>query len=397
MDRRKRSLVLVVCALMVGQLGETLYLPSLPHLQEVFDCSAQATQALLGLFLTGFGLSAFVFGAWAEQRGRRPVLLRATAGFTLAALAASLSTSILALQLAFLGMGMCAGAYGVLVRVVPRDLLRGPELYRAFSKISAFTVVMPLLAPVAGAWVLAWWGWRALFAVFVLMGTLLGAVLFWGFEETHPHLPETPEPIFSSMQPQYLRLIKERYFMAYTLCSTVNLGLLMTYETIAPFVFQDHFGFSITQYAWVMVWVALSFFVGAWHANPCAERWGVRPTLLVVHLILVLVGALAWCDQAWFSLNWMFLMAILTLFFALSGLIFSLSLAAAQEEQTGHAGYSGAMLSGLQNLGAGFVLFGISGYFAPSVPLLLGLLCFGPLLGAGFLMWVPKRSSNETS
>ena len=58
-----------------GQVGVSIYLPSLPLIASDLSVTQVDVQLLVTLFLVGFGLSQLFYGPMSDAVGRRPIFL----------------------------------------------------------------------------------------------------------------------------------------------------------------------------------------------------------------------------------------------------------------------------------------------------------------------------------
>src|SRR5690606_12783623 len=132
--------------------------------------------------------------------------------FLAATIAAALAPTIGWLIAARALQGLGAATLMVVPRAVIRDMATGPEAAKMMAAIMIVISVSPMLAPLTGSLVMAWGGWREIFAVLgVASLASLGLIVF--------ALPETLEParrravrvglMLSGMR----RLLTDRHFM----------------------------------------------------------------------------------------------------------------------------------------------------------------------------------------
>ena len=75
-DVMKRTpILLAMMIIATGQVGVSIYLPSLPMISETLQVNQADVQLLVTLFLVGFGVSQLFYGPLSDVIGRRPVFL----------------------------------------------------------------------------------------------------------------------------------------------------------------------------------------------------------------------------------------------------------------------------------------------------------------------------------
>lgn len=152
---------LTILMVAVGQMTQTLYVPSIPMMAGDFHVASGQLQAVMACYLIPYGLSQFVYGPLSDRIGRRPVLIIGMMIFLVGTLTIQLIPSFTALLAGSLIQGLGTGAGGAMSRTVMRDRYSGAELNRANSLVSMGVIFSPLLAPVLGGWLTELFNWRA--------------------------------------------------------------------------------------------------------------------------------------------------------------------------------------------------------------------------------------------
>lgn len=395
MSRAYVTLWMIIALLMVGQLGETLYLPAMPVIANELETDTGSVQWLLALFLIAYGLAQFVYGPLSDYFGRRPIIIFCLLCFVASSIMATTSQDIEGLLFSNTLVGMSIGCGGLMARTVLRDLFDGAELQKATSVVGIAIVFTPMAAPVVGAYLLVQFGWRADFAFFVIMGILMLGVFIFCFKETNPYVREEPLSFRRTMI-HYHEVFTHRQFLGNMLAGLFNLGALMAYDVAAPFIFQKQMGFSPVDYAWVALVPALGFLLGSYcsgslakkHSNIKISHWGNQ--IACVSSVALIFPCMGGTDSCL-----LILLPICCMLFG-SGLLFSSTTAGALHPFPHLAGVAGATLGGFQNFGAGVTTGVISYYEVESVQgLMLVLLACSALGYACFAFLTHERLPKQ--
>lgn len=134
---KKTPILLAMMIIATGQVGVSIYLPSLPMISETLQVNQADVQLLVTLFLVGFGASQLFYGPLSDAIGRRPVFLLGQGIYLIGTVICLLfSHNLWILVLGRLLQGLGAGSASVLGRSVLRDCYDGAELTKALSYVS---------------------------------------------------------------------------------------------------------------------------------------------------------------------------------------------------------------------------------------------------------------------
>lgn len=217
-------------------------LPALPEIgQTLSPDNINRAQLVLTSFVLGMGLGTFFTGPLSDVFGRKPVVAAGCALYVLAALTAWLSPSLEVLLISRVLMGIGAAGPRIVGVAVVRDLYSGREMARLMSIAMMIFMIVPAIAPLMGAGIIALSGWRAIFLLFALFATV---IVLW----TSVRLPETlaHEDRRAFRAPLLMAAVKEMLthptvrlsIMVQTLC----LGMLFTMLTMVQPVYDVIFG-----------------------------------------------------------------------------------------------------------------------------------------------------------
>ncbi|MEX2421441.1 MAG: MFS transporter, partial [Actinomycetota bacterium] len=166
-------------------LGIDLMLPLFPAMRGDLGLAPDSTAVagLITAYFLGLASGQLVYGPLSDRFGRRPVLLAGFAIYGLGALAAALAPAMSWLLVARFVWGFGAAGPRVITMAIVRDTFEGEQMSRAMSTIMAIFILVPVIAPSIGAALGGVVGWRWLFALCMVAGTL---VAVWS-----RRLPET--------------------------------------------------------------------------------------------------------------------------------------------------------------------------------------------------------------
>jgi DHA1 family bicyclomycin/chloramphenicol resistance-like MFS transporter len=254
------------------------FFPALRAMQADFGVGPLEIQQTLTAYMIPYALMSLVHGPLSDALGRRPVVLWGLAGYTLASLACMLAPGFWTL-LVFRGLqGMTAGAGLAVGRAIVRDLYDGPAAQRLMNTVTMFFSIAPALAPVIGGWIYVGYGWRAVFALLVLLGAVVWLAARQLLPESHP--PERRAPLHAaSMVATSWRILRDREFLLLALAASANFSAVLAYVGSAPAIVLDAWGLGETQFAALFVPVIGGFLLGAILSSRMAGRLARRRQL----------------------------------------------------------------------------------------------------------------------
>lgn len=297
MPRQSAAKVIPIMAF-VGALGPfsiDAYLPALPEMAADLGAGPGMAQWTIAAYLIGVAVFPLFLAPLSDAFGRKPVMRAGLAGFALASVACAFAWSIEAMLALRLAQAACGGVAMAATRAVLADLYRGDELSRAMSYLMILFTAAPVIAPVVGAQLMVFGGWRAVF--WLLAGFGVAAFLVCGLlEETL-----TAE----KRRPYRARRIVRSYADAMT--SRAALGHLATtfwsavfffaMLSAAPFIYIDHFGASPTAFSLIFAAISAVAFAANYVNARLVMRRGYRAMLRdsarFVGLLALLMAALA--------------------------------------------------------------------------------------------------------
>lgn len=346
-----KAFVLVLGALVgLAPLTIDMYLPALPALAREFHASAGHAQLTLAAYFVGLAVGQFAYGMLTDCFGRKPPLYAGLALYALASLGCALAPGIDALiALRFVqALGGCAGI--VIPIAVVRDRFEQREAAQVLSRLMLVMGVAPMLAPLAGSQLLAWFGWRAIFGALALAAALCLTGLHFVLEESLAR--ERRKPIrLGGVLATYRLLLTDRRYMAFGLAGACAGAAMFSYISASPFVFIDGFGVAPAHYSMIFGTNALALVAGSQLNHRVLAHARLEPVLARALWVAALAAALLLVDAATGLFGIAGIVAPLVCFMGALGFITPNAQAGAMAGHGANAGSASALL-GTQRYGA---------------------------------------------
>ena len=242
--RKRLQLALLLGSLgLLGPFTIDTYLPSFPTIVKDYDTTASLVQVSLTTCLLGLGLGQLVIGPMSDVQGRRKPLRIFLFLYLIASIICAFAPNIYTFIGARFIQGFAAAGGLVISRAIVRDLYSGRELTKFFSLLMLVGNLGPIVAPIAGAIILAFTDWSGVFLVLSCIGVVLVLMVSWKLEETLPEEKRVPSD-FSQVVKNFGSLFRDREFIGYAFTQGLIVAGIFAYVSGIPFVYQNIYGVS---------------------------------------------------------------------------------------------------------------------------------------------------------
>ena len=110
--------------------------------------------------------------------------------------------------------------------------------------------VGPVVAPLVGGWILAFFDWHAVFVFLALFGVALFAAVWFLLPETlRPEQRQSLHPV--SLARAYFQVFTNPRFLGLAAAIAFNFGGLVIYVMSAPKFLMEHLGVSAQGFIWL--------------------------------------------------------------------------------------------------------------------------------------------------
>ncbi len=368
-------------------------LPALPEIAEELTPDAPTlAQLILTSFVLGMGIGTFFAGPLSDRFGRKRIIVAGAALYMAGAALAYVAPTLEMVLIARVIQGLGAAGPRVVSLAMVRDLYSGRQMARVVSFAMLVFTLFPAVAPLIGAAIIAGFGWRAIFIVFLLF-----SVISVGWLTIRQ--PETlPPQLRRSLQPAVLgaglrEALSHRQMQLSILVQTLIFGAL--FGTISSI--QQVFDLTYDQGENFPYWFAAMALIAAPAAplnGRLVIRLGMRP--LVRQALWIQAGLSALALAAFMSgvfgdaEYWAYFAWSVTVFAMLGFTIGNLNALAL--EPLGHiAGLASSLMGSLATIG-GAALGATIGQLYDGTPIPLATatgLC--ALLGAMIMLKMPRE------
>jgi DHA1 family bicyclomycin/chloramphenicol resistance-like MFS transporter len=340
------SLMMSLTALSIDAM-----LPALPQIGSDLNVqNPNSRQLVIAIIFLGLALGQLFFGPLSDKTGRKPALY---AGYALYIAGALLSIFAINFPVMLIGrfvQGIGVSSPRAVTLALVRDRFGGRAMARVMSFIMTTFILIPMVAPSLGQAILLNFGWRSIFAIFILLAlfTLVWFTL---------RLPETLSPedrapftlgrIISATR----EILKIRVALGYTVSAGLISGAFIGYLNSSQQIFQEQYNLGELFplfFSTIALSLGIAFLLNARLVTRLGMRFLVNWSLLIIIglSLIALVVALLTTGQPQL---WLFMAYLMSTFFCV-GVLFGNQNSLAMEPLGRMAGIGAAIVGSLSTL-----------------------------------------------
>jgi DHA1 family bicyclomycin/chloramphenicol resistance-like MFS transporter len=326
-----------------------VYLTAMVDLGREFGVAVAGVQRTLISFTIGFGLAHLAVGRIADRFGRRPTALGGLALYVAASALAVAAPTLGALVAARFLQGLAAATGPILCRTIIRDAAPPDQAGRWLAKNGAYFGLAPLTAPLAGAGLATFGGWRAALAFLVVYGAALLVAVWLRLPETRPAARGEAAnlPILRAL----VELLRHRAFVAAAAALASGYGMLLTWLSTSAFLLMGELGLSRPQASAIYALGSGAYLGGSLIAVRLSRSVGAKTILRVAGPLLLLGAVASAVALAEGFRHWAVILVCVAPFYCGWGLGQPMAIAIAMRPFAHIAGQASAWLGLIQQLG----------------------------------------------
>jgi len=385
-------IALMASLMSITALAIDAVLPALPEIGLAINTPDTTDhQLLITMIFLGLGVGQLFFGPLSDAYGRKPIVYF---GFTLFFIASFICVMATSLEFMLAGrvlQGIALSAPRTMSISIIRDTYSGDYMARVMSFVTAFFILVPVVAPLLGKWILDVYGWEAIFYSQLLFGVLV-ALWFWK-RQAETLKPEFKIPFrFKVFKSGFIEFMKYRESVAFTLISGLVTGAFLVYLSAAQNVFEKQYQMP-DEFPYLFAALAISIGLATFMNGTLVLRMGMRKLALAA-LVAFCLSAVLYCVIFYGSANPSIYVLIPFLALQFYGLGFLWgNFRAIAMEPLGHIAGIGAAINGFFStvISVPIAIF-IGGFIEDTVwPMFAGLAVCG-LLALGIMLLVRNNT-----
>ncbi|MDX1271691.1 multidrug effflux MFS transporter [Bizionia paragorgiae] len=354
-------------------------------------------QLLITMIFLGLGLGQLVFGPFSDSFGRKPTVYVGFSIFVVASIICVVSPSLEWMVVGRILQGIGLSAPRTISISIIRDTYKGDYMAKIMSFVTSVFILVPVVAPALGKFVMDQYHWKGIFYVQLVMAILVG-LWFWRRQ------PETLKPEFKTKFTRYVfvdgikELIKHKETIGFTMISGFITGAFMVYLSASQHIFQNQYGL-IEEFPYIFAGLASGIGASTLLNGTLVMRLGMR-RLSFLALIVFTLNAFVYSLLFWSTANpsLVILLSFMGIQFATIGFIFG-NIRAIAMEPIGHIAGIGAAITGFLATLLAVPIATVIGYYVDktALPLFIGFTLFGLLSLAIFVKMKAFKKITITS
>ncbi|WP_284163042.1 multidrug effflux MFS transporter [Frigidibacter sp. SD6-1] len=265
-------------------------LPALPQIAA--DLSPDApnrAQLILSAFVLGMGTGTLFSGPLSDAFGRKPVIAAGLVIYIAAALLAHEAESLEFLLAARFLQGLGASGPRIAGVALSRDLYQGREMARVMSFVMMVFMVVPALAPMIGAGVIAISSWHGIFLAFIAFGIVAISWVSIRQPETLP--PPARRPLQGAViLDGLMQVLRSREVRLFTIVMTLGFGQMFALLSSIQQIFDQTYGKAESFPYWFALIAAFSASASFINGR-LVGRLGMRKLVLIAYAGQFLLSA----------------------------------------------------------------------------------------------------------
>jgi len=262
-----------------------LVLPAIPMLPAVLGGTTAETQLVLAGYVGGAAVGLIGCGWLADHMDRRVLFVGSLAVFAVLSLACALARDVPTLVVFRFLQGATSSGPGVVTPGMIRSRFDDLIAVRIIGLLGSVQSLVPALAPIAGAWLAASFGWSSSFVVTGVLAALVFVIVAgW------PRLLPAGRSGDGETRGTYRELFQNAAYMRQALGFSLVLGGLIVFVFGAPVVIVKSMGGTILGFVILQVVGVSTFIACANSASFIATRIGTETAIRIGTALALLSG-----------------------------------------------------------------------------------------------------------
>ena len=273
-------IALMASLMSIVALAIDALLPAISHIGiAINSLDPTDNQLLITMIFLGLGFGQLFFGPLSDSFGRKPIVYMGFALFTVASFICIFAPSLEVMIVGRILQGVGLSAPRTIAISIIRDTYKGDYMARIMSFVTAFFILVPVVAPAIGKWTMDAFGWEAIFYAQLFFAFVV-VIWFWK-RQVETLKPRYKIPFSGKVFVNGLReFLNYKESIAFTFTSGFITGSFLVYLSASQHVFEDQYGLT-ESFPYIFAGLACSVGLSTFLNGTLVMHFGMRRLALM--------------------------------------------------------------------------------------------------------------------
>ena len=246
-------------------------------------------QLLITMIFLGLGFGPLIFGPLSDSLGRKPVVYMGFALFILASFICVNATSLEVMVVGRILQGIGLSAPRTMSIAIIRDQYSGDYMARIMSFVTVVFILVPVVAPAMGKFVLDYYNWHG---IFYIQGVISLLVSWWFWKRQPETLSIENKKIFSAKGfiGEFKELLKYKRTIGFTIISGFITGSFMVYLSSSQQIFQNQYHLE-AEFPYIFAGLAIAIGAAVFLNGVLVIKYGMEKLITTALISFFVVSA----------------------------------------------------------------------------------------------------------
>lgn len=284
-------IALMASLMSVVALSIDALLPALPEIGNYFGVeNPNDNQKMITMIFLGLGFGQLVFGPLSDSFGRKPIVYVGFIIFFIASIVCLTTKSFEVMIFGRMLQGFGLATFRTISMSMVRDSFSGNFMAKIISIVVMVFLLVPVIAPTLGQFLLNFFNWQSIFHVNLIFGFL---VIIWFWKRQ----PETLKPKYRVKFSTHLfsngfkEFFKHKPAVAFTIVSGLITGSFMVYLSTAQQVFENQYDLA-EEFPLIFASLAIAIGLATYLNSKLVMRFGMWRLAYLAIIAYVIISLL---------------------------------------------------------------------------------------------------------
>lgn len=282
-------ILLMACLMSIVALSIDTILPALkPIGLSVGTINPNENQLLITMIFLGLGFGQLIFGPISDSFGRKPVVYIGFFVFVLSSFLCIAASSIEIMVVGRILQGIGLSASRSISIAMIRDRFEGDYMAKIMSFVVTIFILVPIIAPTLGKFLLDNHGWKSIFYSQLIFGVL---VLIWFWKRQPETLPKAYKKKFSTtiFIDGSKEFVKHKSAVIFTLISGLATGSFMVFLSTSQHIFEVQYGL-VDEFPYIFGALAFSVGLATFTNGTLVVKFGMKKLVDIFVIVFSLTS-----------------------------------------------------------------------------------------------------------